>query len=467
MQRMQTAWSAALVILAAGVAAGCSDSSAVARIRERGVLAVASLNGPTTYYQGAHGAQGAEFELAQAFAQELGVQLRLYSVADEAALRAELDRGRADIIAAGVSPNVAWNRVGRATESYRDIPQLVVAKRGRSKLENISALKDKTVVVRADSAQAQVLEALRDNGAPWLKWRELKHEEHEPPALVADGEADFAIVDESEFPYLQHVHPGVAVVLTLPDPRQAHWMVERRAVDLATRIDAFFATRKNDGSLAKLLRSAMPESPDFEFVTAQRLQADIEHQLPALRPHFESAAMTTGLDWRLLAALAYVESKWIGDAASGDGARGIMMLTADTATSLGVTDRGDPAQSILGGARYFVEVRDKIPQRIPEPDRTWFALAAYNVGYGHLEDARVLAQSRGGSPDRWTDVRAALPLLTQEEFYLNAKHGYARGWEPAKMVDQVQDFLKLLEWQETGLSAGDSAPIPVAGGGGA
>lgn len=462
------AWSAALLVLATAAQTGCTDSSAVARIRQRGVLAVASLNGPTTYYQGAHGPQGAEYELAQAFAQELGVQLRLYSVADEAALRDELDRGRADIVAAGVSPNVAWNRVGRATESYREIPQLVVARRGRPKLQNVAGLRDASIVVRADSAQAQVLEGLRDNGAPWLAWRELEHDDHDPLTLVAGGEADFALVDASEFPYLQHVYPGVAVVLTLPDPRQAHWMVRRRAVDLATRVDAFFAARKNDGSLAKLLRSAMPESPDFEFVTAQRLQQDIERQLPALRPHFEAAAMATGLDWRLLAALAYVESKWLGDAASGDGARGIMMLTAETATSLGVTDRGDPQQSIVGGARYFVAVREKIPQRIPEPDRTWFALAAYNVGYGHLEDARVIAQSRGGNPDRWVDVRAALPLLTQEEFYRDAKHGYARGWEPARMVDQVQDFLKLLEWQHTGLSADESAPItPVTGGGGA
>ena len=106
----------------------------------------------------------------------------------------------------------------------------------------------------------------------------------------------------------------------------------------------------------------------------------------------------------------------------------------------------DPEQSILAGARYFVQVRDKLPQRIAEPDRTWFTLAAYNVGYGHLEDARILAQSRGKNPDSWTDVRDALPLLAQEQWYTKAKHGYARGWEPAQMVDRVQLFLKLLEW---------------------
>jgi peptidoglycan lytic transglycosylase F len=464
MRRMQTALGAALVLLAAASGAACSDSSAVARIRERGVLQVATLNGPTTYYQGAHGAQGAEFELAQAFAEDLGVKLRIYSLADERALRDELDHGRADIVAASLSPNVAWNRVGRATDAYQDIPQLVVAKRGRGRLDNIAALRDKRIAVRADSAQLQVLEKLHDNGAPWLHWREVGHDEHEPLSLVADDEADYAIVDANEFPYLQHVHPGVVVVLTLPDPRQSHWIVERRAVDLATRIDSFFALRKNDGSLAKLLRAATPDSPDFEFVTAQRLQQDIEQQLPQLRPHFEAAAAATGVDWRLLAALAYVESKWQGEAVSGDGARGIMMLTADTATSLGVTDRNDPAQSILGGARYFVEVRDKIPERIPEPDRSWFTLAAYNVGYGHLEDARVLAQARGGNPDRWSDVRAALPLLTQEEFYVNARHGYARGWEPARMVDQVQTFLKLLEWQETDLTSDEGVPRSVTGG---
>ncbi len=452
-----------MAVLAAGVA--CSDSSSVARIRARGVLTVATVNGPTTYYQGAHEAQGAEYELAQAFARDLGVPLRIYTVPDDAALREELDRGRADIVAAGITPNVAWNRVARAADAYQEIAQLVVTRRGTGRIDNIAAMRDRRVVVRSDSAQEQVLERLRDNGAPWLRWREVAIADHEPLALVADGEADYALVDANEFPFLQHVHPGVVVALTLPDPRETHWMVARRAVDLATRIDSFVAARKNDGSLAKLLRGATPEPPDFEFVWAQRLRQDMATLLPGLKPHFETASAETGVDWRLLAALAYIESKWQSDAVSGDGARGIMMLTGDTATSLGVTDRNDPAQSIVGGARYFVEVRDKIPARVPEPDRSWFAMAAYNVGYGHLEDARVIAQSMGGSPDRWADVRKALPLLTQEEYYLTARHGYARGWEPARMVDQVQTVLKLLEWQEPGLQSLDDAPISPATGG--
>ncbi|MFX6149400.1 transglycosylase SLT domain-containing protein, partial [Acinetobacter baumannii] len=72
---------------------------------------------------------------------------------------------------------------------------------------------------------------------------------------------------------------------------------------------------------------------------------------------------------------------------------------------MGIADRANPEQNISAGARYFASVREKIPDRIPEPDRTWFTVAAYNVGFGHLEDARILAQTRGKNPDSWSDVR--------------------------------------------------------------
>jgi membrane-bound lytic murein transglycosylase F len=223
--------------------------------------------------------------------------------------------------------------------------------------------------------------------------------------------------------------------------------VGRDAADLLKRVNAFLDALRDNNGLAPLLAAAAPESPEFEFVLSQRLQRDFELELPALRPHFEEAARATGTDWRILAALGYAESKWQRTAVSADGAVGVMMLLPDTATQLGLEDRNDARENILAGARYFNRVRDQIPDVITEPDRTWFALAAYNVGYSHLEDARVLAQRRGKDPNSWADVREALPLLARDEYYPSTKHGYARGWEPVRMVENVRLFLKLLEWR--------------------
>jgi membrane-bound lytic murein transglycosylase F len=113
-------------------------------------------------------------------------------------------------------------------------------------------------------------------------------------------------------------------------------------------------------------------------------------------------------------------------------------------------DRRDPRASIFGGAKYLSRMLQTIPRRIPEPDRTWFAVASYNVGYGHLEDARVIAQATGRNPDRWDDVREVLPLLSQERWYTRTKRGYARGWEPVRYVENVQAYLNILEVAGTG-----------------
>jgi len=108
-------------------------------------------------------------------------------------------------------------------------------------------------------------------------------------------------------------------------------------------------------------------------------------------------------------------------------------------------DRRDPRASIFGGAKYLARLMKSIPERIPEPDHTWFAVAAYNVGYGHIEDARVLAQRAGKDQDRWEDVRKFLPLLSQERWYTRTRRGYARGWEPVRYVDNVQAYVNILE----------------------
>jgi membrane-bound lytic murein transglycosylase F len=174
----------------------------------------------------------------------------------------------------------------------------------------------------------------------------------------------------------------------------------------------------------------------------------IRERLPALRPLFEDAGRRYDLDWRLLAAVGYQESHWDPAAVSRTGVRGIMMLTQRTARQLGIDDRTDPEQSIIGGARYLRSMIDRIPDRIEHPDRLWLALAAYNIGMGHLEDARVLTERRGGDPDRWVDVRESLPLLTQERWYRQTRYGYARGYEPVDYVQNVRTFYEILLWLE-------------------
>jgi membrane-bound lytic murein transglycosylase F len=131
---------------------------------------------------------------------------------------------------------------------------------------------------------------------------------------------------------------------------------------------------------------------------------------------------------------------------SPTGVRGLMMLTLSTAEAMGVEDRDDPEQSIRGGAQYLRRVVGKIPERIPEPDRTWMALAGYNVGFGHLEDARRITEMRGLDPDRWAHVRDSLPLLTQERWYKQARFGYARGWEPVRYVDNIRRYYEIMGW---------------------
>jgi len=121
-----------------------------------------------------------------------------------------------------------------------------------------------------------------------------------------------------------------------------------------------------------------------------------------------------------------------------------MMLTLNTAKSMGVANRLDPDESIAGGAGYLRALIDKLPERITDPDRTWLALAAYNLGYGHLEDARIITQRQGGDPDNWHNVKERLPLLSKKKWYKNTRHGFARGYEAKHFVRNIRRYYNTL-----------------------
>ena len=460
---MRTLTLAALLVALSAIGAcnRLAPAPALDAIRARGELRVATLNLPTCYYLGAQGTEGLEFELAGAYAARLGVRLTMYPLANERALQAELAAGRADIAAASLTNTPEWNRAGDAAEPYASIPQLVLYPRNAVRPRDTLQLESAHLAVRAGSAQERILQRLKSTMAPQLQWEETAPSSADPVEDVDSGEAQYAIVDAREFSFARHLYPDVLVGFALPEERPVQWMVRRDAPGLLASVNAFFSDLRATGRLAQLLQQSSGDTRRFAYEESREFQEHVAERLPRYRAWFEKAASTSGLDWRLLAAIGYQESKWDPRAQSDDGARGVMMLTADTAQSLGLKDRTDAEQNIYAGARYLAQVREKVPERIPEPDRTWLTVAAYNVGFGHLEDARVLTQAQGKDPDSWAEVRLRLPLLAQERWYARARHGYARGWEPVQFVDRIQRFLRLLEWQP-GESAPAVAPAPAA-----
>jgi len=195
--------------------------------------------------------------------------------------------------------------------------------------------------------------------------------------------------------------------------------------------------------------SPAPPKPQQRARLPKRLAADfhthIGTRLPALRPHFEAAASDTGIRWQMLAGLGYQESRWRPAAVSPRGAQGVMMLMPQTARKMGVADVFSPGENIMGGARYLAYMKERIPKRIQDPDRIWMAMAAYNIGIGHLEDARIITQMRKKNPDRWSDVRANLPRLSDPHWHSRVKRGYANGRETVEFVERVSQFTAILE----------------------
>jgi membrane-bound lytic murein transglycosylase F len=416
------------------------------QIRALGAVKVVTRNSPLAYYEGAAGPEGPEYELARGFADKLGVRLELSVARTAAAALDAVARNRAHVAAAGLIVAAGQPARVRFGPVFQRIDQHVIYRLQDPLPRTAADLVGRRVVVQRNSTHAASLASLARQW-PALKWTEVP----EGDALelldrVARGDADVTVADTTEFSLGRHFHPDLRPAFKLAESEAVAWALSPHGDDLLPEVEAYFGEIGESGRLADVLERNRLALVRFERVDAANFVAGVRERLPRYQAWFREAADDTGIDWRLLAAIGYQESRWDETAVSPTGVQGVMMLTAETAVRVGVADRGDPRESIRGGARYFRLVEKTIPKRIPEPDRTWLTLAAYNVGYGHLEDARVLTQRRGQDPDHWPDVRDNLPLLAQERYFATLKRGYARGWEPVGFVRNVQTYAELLRW---------------------
>ena len=267
--------------------------------------------------------------------------------------------------------------------------------------------------------------------------------------LVDEGLVDFILADSHEIALQRRFYPELRVAFDLGNAKQLRW-ASKSSEDrsLIQAVNRFFELIKKDGRLDQLIHRYYSHVEKFNYSDIQTFTTHARERLPKYRAMFQREAEAEGLDWRLLAAIGYQESLWNPKAMSPTGVRGLMMLTQSTAKHIKIKNRLDPAQSIKGGAIYFNRVLNKIPDRIKQPDRNWLALASYNVGFGHLEDARKITQINQGDPDKWIDVKENLPLLGRKKWYKDTKHGYARGWEPVKYVENIRKYYEMLVWMD-------------------
>ncbi|MGB5520561.1 MAG: membrane-bound lytic murein transglycosylase MltF [Gammaproteobacteria bacterium] len=414
----------------------------LSKIAAKNELVILTTNQPTTYYIDREGnPAGPEYDMTRSFAEMLGVQAR-YVVLDstEDVIKA-LREGEGDIAAAGLTITS-----DRASEfdfgpPYMDVSEYLICHRDAGFINDIDDIKGLEIVIPTSSSYVDTLYEL----FPGIDWS-LNDNLITPMLLeqVRSKEIECTISDSTIFDISRRYYPEISAKYTLQTGSRLAWMYHKSNPQLGRIIDKWLKGYKDSGEYAQTVEKYYGYIDVFDYVDIQKFKRRIKSRLPKYRDMFIEAANQYGISPSLLAAQSYQESHWNPKAKSPTGVRGIMMLTQPVAKSLGVTSRLDPKQNIFAGAKFHAKLKKMFDEDVTEPDRTWMALAAYNVGRGHFRDAQGLAQELGRNPNLWVDMKQVLPLLSEKKYYQNLTYGYARGNEPVQYVTRIRDYDDIL-----------------------
>ncbi len=436
-----------IAILAALIGTCSSPPSMLDQVIDLGELRVVTRDTPTSYYVGPDGPAGPEYDLFRGFAESLGVTLVIETVESVSEILPRVNEGKAHMAAAGLSMTDSRREYLSFGYPYNSVDMHLIYKLGSGKPRSIEEVIGRHVEVVASSSHSDMLDSL-SVAYPELEWSENADVEVvDLLEKVALGELDFTIADSTEFNIQRHFYPDLRIALDLQIADPIAWAFKKKEGDsLLAQADEYLIRADRNGFVERVNDRYFGHTEKFDYVGTRAFIRHFESRLPRYREMFEGAADNAGLDWRLVAAIGYQESHWRSHAVSPTGVRGIMMLTEATADYLDIEDRMDPASSIFGGARFFARQTERIPDSVDEPDRTWMALAAYNVGFNHIKDARQIVEWQGGDPDTWVDLSQALPLLAKQKWYSRVPFGYARGWEPVLYVNNIRSYYNIIRW---------------------
>ena len=428
----------------------CEKPTSMDKINKHSTLHVITRNAPAVYFEGREGPAGFEYELAKLFAEDAGLKLDVKVAATRSQILSALDNDYTNIaIASMVASDTRADRY-RYSSPYMETTPIIVYRYGSLRPREISDLIGKRIAVVSDSYHTEELNNLKSENPELtasIQWEALDVETTDLMKMVQDKDIDFAILTSNELDIHQAYYPQVKKAFELGEAQQISWYFPADTDHtLINKVNNFLSRIEEDGTLINLKERYYGHLAQLNYVGARTFIRHINNRLPKYEDTFKEYADEQDIDWRLMASMGYQESHWRPRATSPTGVRGLMMLTRITAKEMGIKNRLNAEESIKGGVRYFSKIKKRIPDRIAEPDRTWLAMAAYNIGYGHLNDARILTEKGGKDPDKWLDVKEFLPLLQKKKYYKQTRYGYARGNEPVIYVQNIRRYFDVLTW---------------------
>lgn len=435
------------------ITSGCSQQTAeptaaeMAHPAETGVMQVATRNGSTTYYLDRHEIPtGPEFSLVSEFAQSKGWTVEWTMYDSTAQVLDALESGLTHLAAAGLTHLPSRTELFARGPAHTEITQQLVCHREQRPMPRLpEEIAGVEIRVTAQSSYVETLKQLASQHDGITFSEDDDRTTEVLLSEVAEQNLDCTMADSNIVQVMRRHFPHLEVAMNLTGGQNLGWYAPKAFQDIAETAHEWMNSREGNQAIGDMETRYFDYIGEFDFVDLRALSRRIDNRLPDFRDEFIKAEEKTGMPADLLAALSYQESHWDPSAISPTGVRGIMMLTRRTAKSLGVTNRLDPEAAIDAGARYLADRHRRLPETIPEPDRTFLALASYNIGRGHLLDARQLARELGKNPDSWEDMKQVLPLKADKRYYPSTRYGYARGYEPVHYVQRIRNYRDVIQ----------------------
>ena len=414
------------------------------KIINDGQITVITRNSAHCYYTYRDEPMGFEYELAKEFAAYLGVQLKLNIIEDWEEMIPALEDGIGAVIAAGMTITPKRQKQAAFSDGYMDIQQHIISRRNSAKIKKPEDLSGKTIHVRTATSSQERLEELQKQG---IEFTIQLHHDLPMEALIQhvdNGEIEFTVADSNVALLSRRHYPGAIMAGAISDLQQLGWAVHPEARRLKAKINSFFKLIRKDGKYDEIYNKYYGNVTSFDYVDLSIFHRRIKTRLSRYSPFIKAAANKHGFDWRLISAQIYQESHLNPRAKSPAGAKGLMQLLSKTAQSLGVKDVYNPVENINAGVQHLKNLYDLFDGS-EGTDRMLIALAAYNIGQGHIQDARRLAIEMNLDPNSWESLAKTLPLLRFRKYYKKSKYGYCRGTEPVRYIKQIMIYYDILK----------------------